>query len=101
MLIVFLSWNDTLNNLRKIANENNIQHANRLGVLAADGYCRPFDIDATGYTRSEAICMIFLQKARDSKRVYSTVLYSKANCDGKVNHFLEIIKFLSKSLNSE
>lgn len=48
-----------------------------------DGYCRPFDVDATGYTRSEAVCIVFLQKAKDAKRVYTTVLYSKANCDGK------------------
>lgn len=54
----------------------------RLGVLAPDGYCRPFDIDATGYTRSEAVCLVFLQKAKDAKRIYSTVLYSKTNCDG-------------------
>lgn len=62
----------------------------RLGVLAADGYCRPFDVDATGYTRSEAICVIFLQKAKDSKRVYSTVLYSKANCDGKFRFSMKL-----------
>lgn len=60
-------------------------HAFRLGVLSPNGYCRPFDIDATGYTRSEAVCMIFLQKARDAKRIYSTVLYSKTNCDGEFN----------------
>lgn len=57
----------------------------RLGVLASDGYCRPFDIAATGYTRSEAVCVLFLQKAKDAKRIYSTVLYSKTNCDGKLN----------------
>lgn len=59
----------------------------RLGVLAPDGYCRPFDIDATGYTRSEAVCIIFLQKAKDAKRIYSTVLYSKTNCDGNVTSY--------------
>lgn len=54
----------------------------RLGVLAANGYCRPFDVDASGYTRSEAVCVFLLQKAKDAKRIYSTVLYSKTNCDG-------------------
>lgn len=54
----------------------------RLGVLAPDGFCRPFDVNATGYTRSEAICVLFLQKARDAKRSYATVVYSKTNCDG-------------------
>lgn len=54
----------------------------RLGVLSDDGYCRPFDENANGYTRSEAVCVIFLQRARDAKRVYGTLVYSKANCDG-------------------
>lgn len=54
----------------------------RLGVLASDGYCRPFDNNASGYTRSESISCIFLQKAKDAKRVYSSLLYSKTNCDG-------------------
>lgn len=54
----------------------------RLGVLAPNGYCRPFDKDATGYTRAEAICVMYLQKAKDSKRIYTNLLYSKTNCDG-------------------
>lgn len=54
----------------------------RLGVLASDGYCRPFDENASGYTRSEANSCIFLQKAKDAKRIYSSLLYSKSNCDG-------------------
>ncbi|XP_021703368.1 fatty acid synthase [Aedes aegypti] len=53
-----------------------------LGVLAKDGYCRPFDKDATGYTRSEAVCAVFLQKAKDAKRVYGHIIHSKTNCDG-------------------
>lgn len=51
-------------------------------MLAADGYCRPFDIDASGYTRSEAVCVMLLQKAKDAKRIYANVEYSKTNCDG-------------------
>ncbi|XP_053693616.1 fatty acid synthase [Sabethes cyaneus] len=54
----------------------------RLGVLASDGYCRPFDKDASGYTRSEAIAVVYLQKAKDAKRVYANFVYSKTNCDG-------------------
>ncbi|XP_029725313.1 fatty acid synthase [Aedes albopictus] len=53
-----------------------------LGVLAKNGYCRPFDKDATGYTRSEAVCAVFLQKAKDAKRVYGHIIHSKTNCDG-------------------
>lgn len=54
----------------------------RLGVLSADGYCRPFDQNANGYTRSECICSIFLQKSKDAKRIYGKFLYSNTNCDG-------------------
>lgn len=54
----------------------------RLGVLSTDGFCRPFDEHASGYTRSEANSCIFLQRAKDAKRIYSTLLYSKSNCDG-------------------
>ncbi|XP_055593806.1 fatty acid synthase-like [Uranotaenia lowii] len=53
-----------------------------LGVLAKNGYCRPFDKDASGYSRSEAICAVFLQKAKDAKRVYCQVVHTKTNCDG-------------------
>lgn len=54
----------------------------RLGVLSDDGICRPFDEHANGYTRSEACCVIFMQRQIDSKRVYGTVVYTKSNCDG-------------------
>lgn len=54
----------------------------RIGVLATDGYCRPFDNNASGYVRSEVICVVFLQKAKDAKRIYAKLLYSKTNCDG-------------------
>lgn len=51
-------------------------------MLSKDGYCSPFDEQADGYTRAEAICCIFLQKAKDAKRVYCTLVHSKVNCDG-------------------
>ncbi|XP_017118527.1 fatty acid synthase [Drosophila elegans] len=54
----------------------------RLGVLAPDGFCRPFDKNASGYTRSETINCMFLQRKKDAKRVYASVVYSKTNCDG-------------------
>ncbi|KAL5275973.1 hypothetical protein ACFFRR_001663 [Megaselia abdita] len=54
----------------------------RLGVLSPQGFCRPFDKNANGYTRSESINCLFLQRKRDAKRIYATVVYSKANCDG-------------------
>ncbi|XP_055853355.1 fatty acid synthase [Episyrphus balteatus] len=54
----------------------------RLGVLASHGFCRPFDQDASGYTRAEAVNCMFLQRKRDAKRIYAEVIYSKTNCDG-------------------
>jgi len=54
----------------------------RLGVLSKDGFCRPMDKDAAGYTRSEAISIIFLQRKCDAKRVYANLVYCKTNNDG-------------------
>ncbi|EFN81866.1 Fatty acid synthase [Harpegnathos saltator] len=54
----------------------------RLGVLSPDGFCRPFDRDANGYMRSETIAAVFLQKAKNAKRIYASVVYAKMNCDG-------------------
>lgn len=57
----------------------------RLGVLSKDGFCRPFDKEAAGYTRSEAITVLFLQKRKDAKRVYADLVYCKTNNDGFKN----------------
>lgn len=54
----------------------------RLGVLATDCRCKSFDASANGYVRSEAISVIFLQKAKHAKRIYATVVHTKTNCDG-------------------
>ena len=56
--------------------------SNRLGVLSKDGFCRPFDKNATGYTRAEAVCVVFLQRAADARRIYANFVYSKTNNDG-------------------
>lgn len=40
------------------------------------------DEDATGYVRGEAVAVIFLQRAKNAKRIYATVLHAKTNCDG-------------------
>jgi len=51
-------------------------------VLSADGISRPFDENASGFVRAETICVIFLQKFKDSKRIYANVVYSSSNNDG-------------------
>ncbi|XP_048505770.1 fatty acid synthase-like [Athalia rosae] len=53
-----------------------------LGVLNQDGKCKSFDNEGDGYSRSETISVIYLQKARDAKRIYAQVVHSKTNCDG-------------------
>ncbi|XP_014487192.1 PREDICTED: fatty acid synthase-like, partial [Dinoponera quadriceps] len=47
----------------------------RLGVLSPDGYSRPFDIDANGYMRSESMTVVYLQKAKNAKRIYATLIH--------------------------
>ncbi|XP_053662286.1 fatty acid synthase-like [Anopheles marshallii] len=69
-----------------------------LGVLAADGYCRPFDKNASGYSRSEANAVILLQKAKDAKRIYAHVVNTKTNCDG---YKLEGITFPSNKVQKQ
>lgn len=52
------------------------------GVLSMDGRCKVFDEDANGYTRSETVSVVFLQKAKNAKRIYATIIHAKTNCDG-------------------
>lgn len=54
----------------------------RLSMLSQDGACRAFDADGKGYVRSEAAVSVFLQKSKDARRVYATVVHSKTNTDG-------------------
>ncbi|XP_021929707.1 fatty acid synthase-like [Zootermopsis nevadensis] len=54
----------------------------QIGVLSHQGRCKVFDNDADGYARSEAACVMFLQKTRDAKRIYATVVHAKNNSDG-------------------
>lgn len=54
----------------------------RLGVLSQDGACKCFDTAGDGYARSEAICAIVLERAKDARRIYGTVVHAKTNCDG-------------------
>ncbi|XP_043468869.1 fatty acid synthase-like [Leptopilina heterotoma] len=44
-----------------------------LGLLSPDGITKSFDNEANGYTRSEGTVVLFLQKARDAKRIYAEV----------------------------
>jgi fatty acid synthase len=52
------------------------------GVLSMDGYGRPFDQNANGFVRGEAVAAVYLQKFKDAKRVYATLVHSRTNSDG-------------------
>ncbi|KAK9875949.1 hypothetical protein WA026_011050 [Henosepilachna vigintioctopunctata] len=54
----------------------------RLGVLSLDGCCKSFDASGNGYCRSESINCILLQKAKDARRNYATIVHAKTGCDG-------------------
>lgn len=51
-------------------------------MLSLDGICRVFDAEGTGYVRSEAVGAILLQKSKEARRIYSTIVHAKTNCDG-------------------
>ncbi|GAB0090084.1 Fatty acid synthase [Sergentomyia squamirostris] len=57
-------------------------HFKRIGVLSPDGTCRAFDEDASGYARSEACVALFLQRAKNSRRIYATILNTLTNTEG-------------------
>lgn len=57
----------------------------RLNMLSVEGKCKAFDADGNGYVRADGIVAIYIQKARDARRVYATVVKSKTNVDGYKN----------------
>nr|CAD7429676.1 unnamed protein product [Timema monikensis] len=57
-------------------------HYKGLGILSEDGYNRSFDDDANGFVRSEALVVMYLQKAKDAKRIYASIVHSHAECYG-------------------
>lgn len=54
----------------------------KLNMLSEDGCCKSFDKSANGYVRSEIAMTLLLQKARDARRNYATIVHGKTNTDG-------------------
>ncbi|KAG5674367.1 hypothetical protein PVAND_004341 [Polypedilum vanderplanki] len=54
----------------------------RLNMLSPDGMCKAFDESGNGYVRSDGCVVTFLQKSKDSRRIYATVLNVRTNTDG-------------------
>ncbi|XP_037873188.1 fatty acid synthase [Bombyx mori] len=49
------------------------------GLLCLDGKTKCFDKHGDGYVRAEAMSVIFLQKAKDAKRIYAEVYHAKSS----------------------
>ncbi|XP_075977388.1 fatty acid synthase-like [Anticarsia gemmatalis] len=63
----------------------------RAGLLCLDGKTKCFDKNGDGYVRSEAICVLFLQRASEAKRIYAEVVHTKSNyCTRPDANFLPI-----------
>nr|CAD7411320.1 unnamed protein product [Timema poppensis] len=58
------------------------QHYKGLKLLAEDGNNRSFDDDASGFALSEGIVTMYLQKAKDAKRIYASIVHSQFECYG-------------------
>ncbi|KAH7956464.1 hypothetical protein HPB52_009978 [Rhipicephalus sanguineus] len=53
-----------------------------LGMVAPDGKCKSFDSRRNGYARSETVGVFFIQRAREARRMYATLVNVKSNADG-------------------
>ncbi|XP_045454233.1 fatty acid synthase-like [Melitaea cinxia] len=53
-------------------------HYGRTLQLSMDGKTKSFDNDPTGCAKSEAINILFLQKAKDARRIYAEVVHVKS-----------------------
>ncbi|KAI8043079.1 hypothetical protein M5D96_004405 [Drosophila gunungcola] len=54
----------------------------RLGIVSHDGACKTFDAAANGYARADTCAVVLLQRRRDAKRVYASILNVRTNTDG-------------------
>lgn len=50
--------------------------------MTLDGVSQPFDQNSSGFIRSEAICVVFLQKIDDARRNYATLVNIGTSNDG-------------------
>ncbi|CAG9765257.1 unnamed protein product [Ceutorhynchus assimilis] len=53
-----------------------------MGLLSPDGSTKAFDIDAKGYTRSDGVVVLYLQKASEAKRSYASIVNIATMFDG-------------------
>ncbi|XP_050421854.1 fatty acid synthase-like [Adelges cooleyi] len=54
----------------------------KLNAIDPEGKSRPFDASGQGFARTDAIVTVYLQRAKNAKRVYATALNACANTEG-------------------
>lgn len=68
--------------LNLLLKPTNALQFHRLSMLTLDGKVKAFDATGDGFVRAEAVTAIYIQKAKDARRVYATVVHTKTNIDG-------------------
>jgi fatty acid synthase, animal type len=58
------------------------QSFNEFGMLSHDGSCKPFDIRADGYGRSESVAVLVLESDRVASKGYAKIISIGINNDG-------------------
>ncbi|CAG2108808.1 unnamed protein product, partial [Medioppia subpectinata] len=53
-----------------------------LGVCSPRGVSAPFDAEADGYVKADAVCAVLLQRRPEARRVYATVNTVRLNAEG-------------------
>ncbi|KAH8298247.1 hypothetical protein KR018_011847 [Drosophila ironensis] len=54
----------------------------RLGIVSHDGSCKTFDAAANGYARADTCAVVLLQRRKEAKRIYASILNVRTNTDG-------------------
>ncbi|KAK4878689.1 hypothetical protein RN001_011195 [Aquatica leii] len=65
-----------------VLNPNIYVQYGKLGIISPSGKNIVFDDSFDGFVRSEAVCVVYLQKAKDARRLYSEIIHMKTNTDG-------------------
>ncbi|XP_022181593.1 fatty acid synthase-like [Myzus persicae] len=54
----------------------------RMNSVSPDGKSKPFDASGQGTARSDAVVIVYMQRAKNAKRVYATAVSARTNTEG-------------------
>ncbi|KAJ2951876.1 hypothetical protein O0L34_g4119 [Tuta absoluta] len=74
-------------------------HLGRLIPLCKDGKTKAYDENADGSIKADAVCVFFLQKAKDAVRIYAEVIHAKNEFDMNSSGIYRNSESLSNFLN--